>query len=320
MLTIDLSSDDDEPTQEGTTAAVTNTHTITTPPQIQTVQRNSQLQSYQGFISFEKMIDFIDRVVMIWLCRVQKGYKNVQMPSNILKTKAEEAANVLGVGSTIFPPDWQSRFEKKVHEMFERGDKFNLGKSNSIRIEEIIRAEMSTLFLSSRESKKTRKTEPKEKSIPTPSVAPTYQTKIENKQDDQLSKVLNEQKKHLEQVKQAQLERIKAQNHENLKYWNQEPMKKLTFRNTKTDEAMTDSTVVHELTGVVPPRILPILKPKPANKVLSVADVLKDPIQSYEEAIDCLRLIENYLLSVRNRNAVLIVNKIEEFLRDHINS
>lgn len=313
-----MSSDDDEPTQEATTAAVTNTNTHTgkTPLQIQNVQRSSQLQSYQGFISFEAMIDFIDRVVMIWLCRVQKGYKNVQMPSNILKTKAEEAANILGVGTTIFPPDWQLRFEKKVHEMFKRGDKFNLGKGNSIRIEEIIRAEKSTLLSYSKKPEETRKTEPKENNIPTPSVAP----KIGNKPDDQLSKVLNEQKKHLEQVKQAQLERIKAQNHENLKYWNQEPTKQITFRNTKTSAATTNSPVIHDLIRVVSPRTLRVLKPKPVSKVLSVQDFLKDPIQSYEEAMDCLRLIENYLLTVRNVNAVLIVNKIEEFLRYRINS
>lgn len=312
MITIDLSSDDDEPIQKETNTAITNTHGRS---RNQTSQKSSQNQSCQEFSSFDTVLDYIDHIVMIWLSRVQKGYRIFEMPSNVLKAKATEAATILGVDSIIFPPDWQLRFQRKVKKIFEQGKQINFGQSNSIRIEEIIKEQKLNPFSTTTESNEARGIESKEINIHTAAETRKFQNnKTEDKQDDQLSIVLNQQKKHLEQVRQAQIERIKAQNHENLEYWNQEPMKRITFRNTLVNAQMKETTESNVVSEVIPPRTLP------ESEVLRIEDILNDPIHTYEEAVDCLELIKNYLVSVRNLNAVLFVNKIEGFLRTHIDS
>ncbi|XP_055912215.1 uncharacterized protein LOC129946162 [Eupeodes corollae] len=214
---IDLSSDDETPPApkpQGMSVASTQQHKTyqrvrkqqhcqaskTQPIEIKD-DNLSQLRLHQ------KDLDFIDHVVMIWLHRARKGYKNIEMPDDILKAKANEAVNVMKLDKSLFCENtWIMGFHEKLKKLKESKQMIEYGKSKMFKIEAIIDAENSSFYRNYdenkfKETKRLLKETHKEK------LAQELK-EIEDTQQKQLENMLQQQKKHLEWVKEAQKQQI----------------------------------------------------------------------------------------------------------------
>lgn len=293
MYTIDLSSDEETPTPTQTI------HDFATSSVV--IQHKKPIQSCPRKIKSTN--DFIDHVVMIWLCRVQSGYKNIEIPSNILKAKAFEAAKVLKV-NYFSEDEWLDRFEAKMKFMQDNQETLDLGTSNAYRIEQIIDEERDKFFVKFSKLKSIK-------------VSESEKLKTNNKNKKvKLSEILEEQKRNLEQIKAAQ---------------NQQTEKAVENDGSEMNKGQSNSGT----TPVVYPVQFTVLHtdadfnrpstriPPAENEIVCLDDdendadddVLDDPIESYDEVLDCLGLVEDYLLSVRNMKAAVLTNAIENFLK-----
>lgn len=306
--TIDLSSDE-EPQTNTLTSTHSNTAVLrtTTNGTKETSRETTQAQGNRvQRMKIKSTMDFIDHVVMIWLFRVQTGYKNIEIPPNILKSKAKEAAVVLKVDEK-FPEDkWLQGFEAKMKYMQVHGTIVDIGSSRAYRIAEIISEEkkkfpsvLKKIELTSFQGR------PKAKSA-------WQASKIE------LSKVLDQQKKNLEQIKKAQKQQMEKiinkeswQRKESPIIVNQTPSRILTILPNQPETQGVVSTSPNVIAQ-------PLNTFHDPHEIVYIDDVLNEPIQSYKEALDCLRLVENYLLSTRNMDGALLTQQIESLIGEHV--
>ncbi|XP_055842151.1 uncharacterized protein LOC129909171 [Episyrphus balteatus] len=333
---IDLSSDDEtqdnknKETINAVSTATSATKTNTTKSPYQSCQM-SYIETKR-----RKIDDFIDHVVLIWLGRVRLGFKNLEMPHNILKSKAKEAASILNTSDIFHEAEWLMRFQKRVKKMQNDGKKIPIGKSKVFRIKDIIKEERPKFF----GNIATKETTPLDENV---SVDLTENKETENIEQIQLSKMLEEQKKHLELIKEAQrqqIEKVKEaqkQLADNLKRQQEAEAKKLQtlkrvakavsatkpsdqeqviLRSVDVSEAISPSSL--SLAPLPAQTSVPVPKSLTAQEVINIDDddVLDDPIHSYKEALDCLSLVEDYFLSVRNLHAVTMISQIEHCLKN----